>query len=152
MFYVLLSSFINFDSSCAQQLHFLLAVSNFYSQLTRQHARCPSSCCSSSTHLPTHSHSGSGAPQRILLVPFTTSVDPDVEMVYTPVPRSSLPRDVQTTAKEVWVSSSTSEHRHRHHRHRSRETGRIETGRIRLPIRPDEGLLPAYHDSESVKV
>ncbi|KAF9450174.1 hypothetical protein P691DRAFT_621844, partial [Macrolepiota fuliginosa MF-IS2] len=129
-------------------LHFLLAVSNFYSQLTRQHTRCSSSCSPSSSYLPTHTHSGSsGAPQRILLVPFTAPVGPDVEMVYTPVPRSSLPRDVQTTAKEVWVSStSTSEHRHRHHRHCSREIGRI-----RLPIRPDEGLLPAYTDNESVK-
>ncbi|KXN89490.1 hypothetical protein AN958_05652 [Leucoagaricus sp. SymC.cos] len=134
------------------RLHFLLAVSNFYSQLTRQYARCISSCCSSSIHLPIHhSHSSSsGAPQCILLVPFTAPVDPDVEMVYTPVPRSSLPRDVQTTAKEVWVSSSSSsssEHRHRHHRHRSRETGRI-----RLPIRPDEGLLPLYNGGEAVKV
>jgi hypothetical protein len=131
-----------------KQLHFLLAVSNFYSQLTR-HTRCSSSCCFSSSHLPVHSRSGSssGATQRILLVPFTASVDTAVEMVYTPVPRSSLPHDVQTTAKEVWVSSSTSEHRHRHHRHRSHETGRI-----RLPIRPDEGLLPLYSDSESVKV
>lgn len=86
-------------------------------------------------------------PQRILLVPSTAPVDAAIEMVYAPVPRSSLPRDVQTTAKEVWVSSSsTSEHRHRHHRHRSGETGRI-----RLPIKPDEGLLPLYTDGETVK-
>ncbi|KAJ3568770.1 hypothetical protein NP233_g5494 [Leucocoprinus birnbaumii] len=132
------------------RLHFLLAVSSFYSQLSRQYARCPSSnCCSSSSHLPTHSRSSSSSstPQRILLVPFTAPVDADVEMVYTPVPRSSLPRDVQPTAKEVWVSSSSaSEHRHRHHRHRSRETGRIA-----LPIRADEGLLPSYSDGETVK-
>jgi len=127
------------------RLHFLLAVSNFYSQLTRQHSRCPSNCCSSLSHLPTHINStSSGAPQRIFLVPFGTTMDPNVEMVYTPVPRSSLPGDVQTTAKEVWVSLP--DYRHRHHRHRSRETGKI-----RLPVRPDEGLLPPYRASESIK-
>lgn len=135
------------------RLHFLLAVSNFYSQLSRQYSRCSSSsCCSSSSHLPTHSHnSSSSAPRRILLAPITASVENDVEMVYAPVPRSSLPRDVQTTAKEVWVSltpsSTAPEHRHRHHRRRSRDSGRIA-----LPIRSDEGLLPLYSDGENVKV
>jgi hypothetical protein len=78
-------------------------------------------------------------------------MDPDVEMVYTPVPRSSLPRDVATAAKEVIVSPSSYEHRHRHQRHRSRDSSRPDTGKIRLPIRPDEGLLPAYPSGESGK-
>lgn len=78
-----------------------------------------------------HSRGGS---RRISLV---SSTDDDAEMVYVAVPRSSLPREVQTTAQEMWMSScSASEHRHRHHRHCSREMGRI-----RLPVRQDEGLL-----------
>lgn len=73
-------------------------------------------------------------PQRVILV---TPADDDVEMVYVPVPRSSLPREVETNAQEMWMSScSASEHRHRHHRHCSREMGRI-----RLPLWQDEGLL-----------
>ncbi|XP_006456701.1 hypothetical protein AGABI2DRAFT_195711 [Agaricus bisporus var. bisporus H97] len=132
------------------RLHFLLAVSSFYSQLTRQHTRS-SSCSASSSHLA-HSHSSSAAPQqRILLVPFTASMDPDVEMVYTPVPRNSLPRDVATAAKEVIVSPSNYEHRHRHQRHRSRESSKPDMGKIRLPISRDEGLLPSYPNSESGK-
>ena len=135
------------------QLHFLLAVSKYYSQLTRYnyHYLYPYS--------PYHSHSNSHPIRRILLVPTTshnldsnalnTATDVrDVEMVYAPVPKDSLPKELQEQATEAWVSTSSSNHYHHgHHRHsrhnRHRSSSQERTGRIRLDISPGEGLLPS---------
>lgn len=95
--------------------------------------------------------------QRIYVVPGPTSYRSG-ELVYTAVPLSSLPADVQATAQEAWVSQPvpscpTSEQHlplHRHHRRRSSRSADSETGLIRLPINADEGLLPNYsHDLET---
>ncbi|KAF8806209.1 hypothetical protein BYT27DRAFT_6644015 [Phlegmacium glaucopus] len=164
-FYSGLKFFPNF------QLHFLLAVSNYYSHLTRHH-RSPSSF--SSSHLtPLH------AMQRIFLLPNNnTNVGDlehcvDMDFVYAPVPRHSLPKELQDQAAEAWISNtipaspnssnststsslSNSEHRshqhhRRHHRHHSSHSHRrrsgspsSQTGTIKLEISPNEGLLPAY--------
>jgi len=127
------------------RLHFLFAVSHYHSQLIRHH---------SFHYYP---------PQRILLVPTSTQnhVDEieerprDVEMVYAPVPKNSLPQELQDRATEAWVSTISSSHGHhhhgRHHRHSRyhHRSSRDKTGRIRLNIMPDEGLLPSY-DSPDV--
>lgn len=98
-----------------------------------------------------------------------------VELVYAPIPISSIPKHVRDTATEAWVSCSvplsTQEshvqsreeqeqqqqqnqrpHWHRRHSHghshshrHSRSSSATLTGAIRLPIVPDEGLLPSYH-------
>ncbi|KAJ3497623.1 hypothetical protein NLJ89_g10324 [Agrocybe chaxingu] len=83
-----------------------------------------------------------------------------VEMVYAPVPRSSLPKDLQEQATEAWVSTSNARltdtevrhhNSHHHRRHRSghyhsrhRSSSRETTGRIKLDIAEGEGLLPVY--------
>ncbi|CAA7258496.1 unnamed protein product [Cyclocybe aegerita] len=173
------------------RLHFLLAVSNYYSHLARHsyhHHQRTSSCstipaCSSnsagvasgSTHSLLHSHSSSQSHplQRIYLLPNTQhhtlagstgSNDPEngaLEMVYAPVPRSSLPKDLQEQATEAWVSTSNARladtevrhHNHHHHRRhrnghghysRHRSSSRETTGRIKLDIAEGEGLLPVY--------
>ena len=117
------------------QLHFLFAVSHYYSQLIRHH-----SC----HYYP---------PQRILLVPALSPnpVDRDVEMVYAPIPKNSLPKELQDKATEAWVSTTSSSHgrHHRHSRHHHR-CSKDRTGRIRLNIVPDEGMLPSY-DTFDVK-
>jgi hypothetical protein len=125
------------------KLHFLFAVSHYYSQLVRHH-----SC---HYHYP---------PQRILLVPTSNhdhinEVDEsarDVEMVYAPIPKSSLPKELQDKATEAWVSTTSHGHHHhgRHHRHsRCHRSSRDRTGRIRLNIMPDEGLLPPYDSPDT---
>lgn len=143
------------------QLHFLLAVYTYHSQLTRYnyHHLYPHSPYYSHSH----SHSYSHPFRRILLVP-TSSHDldssvvntaatnaRDVEMVYAPVPRDSLPKELQEQATEAWVSTSSSNHYHHHHghhrhsrHHRHRSSSKERTGRIRLDISPGEGLLPPY--------
>ncbi|KAF9006709.1 hypothetical protein BDQ17DRAFT_1389477 [Cyathus striatus] len=158
------------------RLHFLLAVANYYAQLIRPlRLPLPLSVPSSITSPPV---------QRIFLLSPTNSNE-EVEMVYTPVPLSSLPKEVQLSAREAWVSphpvpstasptnasmesidsspqgsssvASTTvasaagpRHHHRHHRRSSRPQStnmdREQTGRIRLSIQPDEGLLPSYGD------
>jgi len=160
------------------RLHFLLAVSNYYSQLTRaQHAN---------GHLRNHPH-----PQRIYILPSNHGPQhkgDDVELVYTAVPISSLPKDYRANATEAWVSQSNpragssrhsrtlsesigygssdsqeQEHRcqqkhhrrhsHSHYSHRrsSRSSSSTRTGRICLPVRVDEGLLPSYYDDAATK-
>lgn len=159
------------------QLHFLLAVSNYYSHLARhhhQHQRSPSCSstipsCSSSSH--SLASSTSHSMQRIFVLPSKNNhnnldLENGVELVYAPVPKHTLSKDLQEQATEAWIStpspssrSSISssgsradcvEHRHhhrhslsrRHHRSSSPET----TGLIKLDIAPDEGLLPQYKD------
>jgi len=115
------------------RLHFLFAVSHYYFQLLR-HYSCH--------HYP---------PQRILLVATSThnhveELARDVEMVYAPIPKNSLPKELQDKATEAWVSTTPSSHgrHHRHSRHYHR-CSKDRTGRIRLNIVPDEGMLPSYN-------
>jgi len=146
------------------RLHFLIALSNYYSYLSTQQ----------STNLPMHmtwrsqASDDSGQHQHIYLLPRPstfhaaatpqTADDNDI-LVYAPIPLSSMsPQQAQklrTSATEAWISrtepnsASTSSaqtlrsHRHGHRRHGSSGS----RGRISLPVRPDEGLLPAYEDS-----
>ena len=135
------SSCVSLPSKSCIQLHFLFAVSHYYSQLIRHH-----SC----HYYP---------PQRILLVPALSpnhinpieEIHRDVEMVYAPIPKNSLPKDLQDKATEAWVSTTSSSHgrHHRHSRHHHR-CSKDRTGRIRLDIVPDEGMLPSY-DTLDVK-
>lgn len=67
-------------------------------------------------------------------------------VVYAPVPLNSLSVEDarELDATEAWVSPSHT----RHHRHRrSMSRGSSAVGRISLPVRPDEPLLPPYSDS-----
>jgi len=151
------------------RLHFLLAVSNLYSRLTSQtnlYIRSPSR----------FSHQDSTTLQRIYLLPPSDEERGDnVELVYAPIPISSISKDIRDTATEAWLSHNAPSvdtrchsrtrsesshiaceqqehqrpHRHRHHGHshsyshrRSRSSSATRTGTIRLPILPDEGLLP----------
>ncbi|KAG5648809.1 hypothetical protein DXG03_000158 [Asterophora parasitica] len=165
------------------RLHFILAVSNLYSQLTR-HA----SLYTRSTSR--FRHQDSNTLQRIYLLPpmgDEAQHADDVELVYAPVPISSIPKDLRESATEAWVSTNAppspkyechartrSEsnrdgvsceqqqqqhrpHRHRRHSHshaqrRSRSSSTTPTGTIRLPILPDEGLLPPYRGIAKSKV
>ncbi|KDQ64142.1 hypothetical protein JAAARDRAFT_27759 [Jaapia argillacea MUCL 33604] len=150
------------------RLHFLIAVVHYYSQLTRHGLGLPSY-----TSMGPISHPPS---QRVYLLPSptessfpvshhtTSSPSPrdgsklDNYMVYAPVPLSALSeqqaRDLNAT--EAWITRTSTEsttfppatpqprgHSHRHRRHRSGSA----TGRISLPISPEEGLLPSYEDS-----
>lgn len=101
--------------------------------------------------------------QRIYVVPslIVSDMENGVEMVYAQVPLHTLPKEMQDQATEAWLanSSSTSSlgqaatqpapHRHHHrrhhsHGHRRRSSSSETTGRIKLNIGPEEGLLPAY--------
>lgn len=158
-------------------------MSNFYSHLIRsQNVNCLSRNHPLSRHpdFPT---------QRIYILhsnPSSQRKNNHVELVYTPVPMNSLPKDCRANATEAWVSPSTprascmrhsrtlsestgysssdsqeQEHqRHfKHHRrhshghysyHRSSRSS-SRTGHIRLPIQPDEGLLPSYYEDARSK-
>ncbi|KAF8076696.1 hypothetical protein FPV67DRAFT_1472374 [Lyophyllum atratum] len=154
------------------RLHFLLAVSNLYSQLTRHanlYTRSPSR----------FRHQDSTTLQRIYLLPHADEESrhgSNVELVYAPIPIGSISKDLRETATEAWVSHNTPSadvechsrtrsesshgaceqqehqrpHRHRRHSHsyshrHSRSSSATRTGTIRLPVLPDEGLMPAYH-------
>jgi hypothetical protein len=117
------------------RLHFLMAVSKYYSHLSR-YAR-PS--------LPFTT--GPSDLQRIYLLPRNTPSTPPSEdpLVYSPVPLSSLSPSLRSSATEAWISRSEQSHRHAHgHRHHG-----SATGAIRLPMTSGEGLLP---DRSEVKV
>jgi hypothetical protein len=140
------------------QLHFLLAVSNYYSHLTR-HQRAAS--------LPQHTQARSADSfplQRVYLLPPPKSSDPnakpgaegpnDQEFVYAPLPLSSLSpeaaRDLRATATTAWISHSAPDHKSHLHSHRHRHhSSSSSSGKISLPISPGEGLLPAYGAEES---
>jgi len=140
------------------RLHFLLAISNYYSHVTRR----GSSASSNST------------PSRIfLLAKDSANLDDlehgiDLDLVYAPVSRHSLPKELQYQATEAWVSranpasenspNSSSEHRNhhhhqcRHHRHHSTRyrSGSLssQTGTIKLDVSPNEGLFPDHTSLE----
>jgi hypothetical protein len=170
------------------RIHFLIALSNYYSYLSRHHG--------AASLLPIHMFWDDNSQQQqqqqqqqhIYLLPrtpmsspFATSASPssrsptstapskstDDTLIYAPVSLSSLTpqqaRDLRASATEAWISrvgpsssssssslsssSSSSScqsvrshrHGHRHHRHSSASG----TGRISLPVGPEEGLLPA---------
>jgi len=128
----------------------VISISNYYSHLSRSRSSSSSSSPTSYTALrPMNSESL----HRIFLLPTPATSSPSSRSsngtsevyVYSPVPLSSLSeeqaRDMQ--AAEAWIShtepSTRSSHRptHRHH----------HSGRVSLPVRSDEGLLPKYEKS-----
>lgn len=144
-----------------KQLQFTLTISSYHTQLLRStlngvrleivrpaHGLSPSSS-------PRVDGGSESSPHRIYLLPnrsdHTSSLQagparPTDVLVYAPVPLNSLSvedaRDLDAT--EAWVSPSTVRpHRH-HHRSSSRSSG---SGRISLPVLPDEPLLPPYTHS-----
>ena len=150
----------------AIQLHFLFAVSSYYSHFTRHYQRGPATSASLNS-IPSHTM------QRIFLLPknITDPGDPehDVELdvVYAPVSRHSVPKELQDQAIEAWVprgnamsqssshsSSATSSelrnhhHQRRHYRHHGSGyrsgSPSLQTGTIKLELTPDEGLFPGY--------
>lgn len=128
------------------RVHFVISISNYYSHLSRSRSSSTSTTYTALRPVGSESH------HRIYLLP-TPSAPPSSRSgsgtpevyVYSPVPLSSLSeeqtREMQTA--EAWIShsepSSRSSHRptHRHH----------HSGRISLPVRSDEGLLPKYEKS-----
>ncbi|KAF9498743.1 hypothetical protein BDN71DRAFT_1443174 [Pleurotus eryngii] len=185
------------------RLHFLIAISNFYSHLSRYHQRScslPTHCHSLSlSHSHSHGHSRTRSTsrsqdsQRILLLsrlttftfpssvvsgpppaaPQTSFSAPptpssggvesptdDNILVYAPIPLSMLSpqqaQELRANATEAWVSRSENDHdrarghRHRYphqHTHHSVDPTRAQNaGRISLPIRENEPLLPGYDD------
>jgi len=125
------------------RVHFVISVSNYYSQLSRSRSSSTSTTYTALRPMSTDSL------HRIYLLPTpaasasSRSADRAPEMyVYSPIPLSSLSEEQtrEMHATEAWVShtepSSRSSHRpaHRHH----------HSGRISLPVRSDEGLPPKY--------
>ncbi|KAF7981723.1 hypothetical protein HWV62_32319 [Athelia sp. TMB] len=126
------------------RLHCLLALCTFYA-----HMRAAASGSSSLPmhHHPHHHHSHShsrsaGAPQHVYLLPPPPAVDGEM-VVYQAVPLSSLTPAQSTTLTRAWLSRASEDGGRRHRRHGSRES-LGETGKICLPVAPEEGLLPAY--------
>jgi len=131
------------------RLHFVLSVSRYYAQLSRQHGGLPLF-----TSLRSHNEN---TLQRIYLLPSPTSPTSSSPLssqqdlnavVYAPVPLKDLSeqdaRDLN--AREAWIHTESSsrpptrQHR-RSHSHSHRHHG---SGRIGLPIRPNEGLLSSH--------
>jgi len=148
----------------AIRLHFLIAVSNYYKYLIRHHrVGLPS-------HTSSHSHTRSNSLQRIYLLPRDTNTcptssspptPPEDLLVYAPVPLSTLSpkaaRDIRSSATEAWVTRTRSNEPDSHNKHRHRHQASSSSsgspagagsGRIRLPVNPDEGLLPEYQQYE----
>ncbi|THH16932.1 hypothetical protein EW146_g3787 [Bondarzewia mesenterica] len=130
------------------RLHLLMAVSNYYTHISRHHSG-----------LPMFTAGGGYTDnnmQRIYLLPSPTSPSSsfssgpmgaeqgETAVVYAPVPLKDLTeRDArELNAREAWIhngSQPPARHQHRHSHSRShRHHG---SGRIGLPIRPNEGLL-----------
>ena len=131
------------------QIHFVISISNYYSQLSRPRSSSSSSSSSTSTTYAALRPMGSDSLHRIYLLPTPAAPAPSRSAdgtpeayVYSPIPFSSLSerqaREMQ--AAEAWIShtepSSRSSHRpaHRHH----------HSGRISFPARSDQKLTPKY--------
>jgi len=128
------------------RVHFVISISNYYSHLSRSRSS------STSTTYTALRPMSSDSLHRIYLLPTPTASSssrsangtPEV-YVYSPVPLSSLSEEQarEMQAAEAWISHTEptprSSHRptHRHH----------HSGRISLPVRLDEGLLPKYEKS-----
>jgi hypothetical protein len=123
------------------RLHFLMAVSHYYSHITAH-------------RLPLHApKSTDPSVQRIFLLSRSQqhSTNQDDVLLYAQVPLSSLSpeaaQDLRSTATEAWISrDSHAAPAFHNHSHRHRHHGSL--GRINLPIRPNEGLLPAYDEDK----
>ena len=124
------------------RLHCLLALCGFYA-----HMRAAAS--GSSLPMHAHHHHGHGhsrstgaAPQHVYLLPQPAAVEGEM-VVYQAVPLSSLTPAQSTTLTRAWISRASEDGGRRHRRHGSRDS-LGETGKICLPVAPEEGLLPAY--------
>ncbi|KAF8505813.1 hypothetical protein F5888DRAFT_1651991 [Russula emetica] len=122
------------------RLHLVIVVANYYKQVSRI-----------SRDIPSRVHKD-GALQRIYLLPThstsaqrTDSFDPRTEptaLVYAPIALGDLSeQEVQgLNVQEAWVHTHPA-HPPRQHRRSHSRGHRHSTGRIALPIQPDEGLL-----------
>ena len=137
----------NIAGSCQRvvsQLHLLVVVSNYYQQLARISRDYP----------PSKLHKDSSL-QRIYLLPnpaaSASRSDPrdrrleTTALVYAPVALSDLSEsEVQgLNAREAWVHTNPP-HPPRQHRHSHSRGHRHSSGRIALPIQPEEGLLRGH--------
>jgi len=109
------------------RLQFTLTLSNFYSQLHRHRQDSRS-----------HTHQNTSSPHRIYLLPPrhpyspTSTSSGEQVLVYAPVPTSLSVEDArQLQATEAWVSRTEP----------PRDSDRTRSGRIGLPVAPDEGLF-----------
>jgi hypothetical protein len=126
------------------QLHLLIVVSNYHQQLARISRDFP----------PSKLHKDSSL-QRIYLLPNPTTSAPRADprdrrheataLVYVPVALGDLSEsEVQElNAREAWVHT-TPPHSPRQHRHSHSHGRRHSSGRIALPIQPEEGLLRGH--------
>lgn len=119
------------------RLHLLVVVSNYYQQLARISRDYP----------PSKLHKDSSL-QRIYLLPRSDPRDRRLEttaLVYAPVALGDLSEsEVQgLNAREAWVHTNPP-HSPRQHRHSHSRGHRHSSGRIALPIQPEEGLLRGH--------
>jgi len=121
------------------RLHLVIVVANYYKQVSRI-----------SRDSPSRSHKD-GALQRIYLLPtHAHRTDPlesrtePTALVYAPIPLGDLSeQEVQgLDVQEAWVH--THSHPPRQHRREHPRGHRHSSGRIALPIQPDEGLLGGH--------
>ncbi|KAI0268216.1 hypothetical protein BC834DRAFT_821407 [Gloeopeniophorella convolvens] len=131
------------------RLHLVIAVSSYYSQLSRFSRDLP-------LRMPKD-----GSLQRIYLLPSPTASSPSspidaqlesTALVYAPVSLGNLSeREVRgLNAREAWIQPDVS-HSPRQHRHSHSRGHRHSVGRIVLPIRPEEGLLNHGRGQEKYK-
>ncbi len=120
----------------------MIVVANYYKQVSRI-----------SRDIPSRLHKD-GALQRIYILPThstsaqrTDSLDSRTEptpLVYAPIALGDLSdQEVQgLNVQEAWVH--THSHSPRQHRHSHSRGHRYSTGRITLPVQPDEGLFRGH--------
>ncbi|KZP06743.1 hypothetical protein FIBSPDRAFT_914644 [Athelia psychrophila] len=128
------------------RLHCLIALCAYH-----RHMRAALNASSSSS-LPMHMHP-TQPQQQIYVLPQQTPTT-DEMVVYQAVPLSALSPQQSAALTRAWISRAPADqaphhgrrHSNAHRRHGSRD-GSL-TGKICLPVAPQEGLLPAY---DSVK-
>jgi len=127
------------------RLHLVIVVSNYYQQLSRISKDLPSrghkdNALQRIYLLPT---SGNSVP-RTRTDPFDTRLEPTT-LVYAPIALGDLSEhDVKgLNVREAWVHTNPP-HSPRQHRRSHSRGQRHSTGRIVLPIQPDEGLLRGH--------
>ena len=134
-----------FPSRIVSQLHLLIVVSNYHQQLARISRDFP----------PSKLHHKDSPLQRIYLLPNPTASASRADsrdrrhettaLVYAPVALGDLSEsEVQgLNAREAWVHTNPP-HPPRQHRHSHSRGHRHSSGRIALPIQPEEGLLRGH--------
>lgn len=127
------------------RLHLLIVVSNYHQQLARISRDFP----------PSKLHHKDSPLQRIYLLPNPATSDSRADsrdrrheptaLVYAPVALGDLSEsEVQgLNAREAWVHTNPP-HPPRQHRHSHSRGHRHSSGRIALPIQPEEGLLRGH--------